>query len=112
MTNYGNGYKFKASEKATEQYEYYYEELSMKYIQKVEKELDRRLAGGSADLTLKNGMKLYVCRKANGDIQIYDDEPNLIAEFDNTGRSEYSSGFALFNATVFIIRASKRDIYC
>ena len=88
---------------------YYYEELAMPYINKVMAALEKRLTSGSTELTLKNGMELLVYRRANGDIQVYDDEPNLIAEFDNSGYNEYCSGQAMFNATVFIIRTSKRS---
>ncbi len=64
-------------------YTYYYEELPMPYIEKVMKALEKRMENGSAELTLKNGMEILVGRRPNGDIQVYDDEPNLIAEFDN-----------------------------
>lgn len=84
-------------------YAYYYEELPMSYISKVEKALEARIKDSSAELTLTNGVELLVGRKPNGDIQVYDNEPNLIAEFDN------DSGYALFNASVFIIRLSRRD---
>lgn len=92
-----------------EKYVYYYEELAMPYIKKVMAALEKRLSNESVELTLKNGVELLVCRKANGDIQMYDNEPNLIAEFDDRGYNEYCSGQAMFNAAVFIIRASKRD---
>ena len=96
-----------------EKYVYYYEELAMPYIKKVMAALEKRLSNGSAELTLKNGVELLVCRKANGDIQMYDNEPNLIAEFDNgPGYCAAQAGYALFNAAVFIIRTSKKaDIY-
>lgn len=94
------------------QYEYYYEELPMSYIDRVMTALEERTASGSAELTLKNGLELLICRRSNGDIQVYDDEPNLIAEFDNSGYNEYCSGRAMFNAAVFIIRAAKRDPVC
>lgn len=92
------------------QYEYYYEELPMSYIDRVMTALKERTASGSAELTLKNGLELLVCRRNNGDIQVYDDEPNLIAEFDNgPGYCKEQAGQALFLAAVFIIRAAKRS---
>ncbi len=89
------------------QYTYYYEELSMPYIYKVMRELEKRMEDGSAELTLKNGLEILVGKKPNGDIQIYDEELNLIAECDNTGEAALKP--ALFDAAVFIIRASKRS---
>lgn len=97
-----------ANQNQTVNYEYYYEELRMSYIDKVMNALEKRLANGSADLTLKNGVELLVCRKADGDIQIYDDEPNLIAEFSDDGYCGRIFRNGLFNAAVFIIRTSKR----
>lgn len=83
----------------------------MSYIDKVVNALEKRVENGSAELTLKNGVELLVCRKPNGGVQVYDSEPNLIAEFDNTGYNEYCSGYAMFNAAVFIIRLSRRNDY-
>lgn len=92
-------------------YAYYYEELRMSYIDKVEKALEERLESGSAELTLTNGIEILVVRNSSGDIKVYDTEPNLISEFDNGGYNEYCSGYALFNAAVFIIRLSRKEDY-
>ena len=85
---------------------YYYEEIKMSYIEKVQKAIEERFADNATWLTLKNGVELGIYRKENGDIEIYDSEANLLAQFSNTGYNEYCSGQAMFNATVFVIRAS------
>lgn len=92
-------------------YAYYYEEIPMDIIFRTKKKLEAKLEGNSSTtLTLKNGQELLVGRKPNGDIQIYDNEPNLLAEFSNTGYNEYCNGQASFNASVFLIRAAKKPI--
>lgn len=86
---------------------YYYEEIKMSYIDKVQKALEERLTNNTTWLTLKNGIELGIYRNKNGDIEIIDDKANTLAKFSNTGYNEYCNGQAMFNATVFVIKASR-----
>ena len=86
---------------------YYYEEIKMSYIDKVQKALEERLENNATWLTLKNGVELGVYKLDNGDVKIVDKFANILAQFSNIGYNEYCSGFAMFNATVFVIRASR-----
>ena len=90
--------------------EYYYMEINCDYLRRVMEALAKRIQNGSAELTLKNGTELLVGGTTTGDIRVYDDEPNLIAEFDNDGFSKLDRewGGALFNAAVFLIREARK----
>ena len=87
---------------------YYYQEIRMDYIDKVAKAIESRMKDNSTDLVLKNGKEFFIQRSSNGDVRVYDDDCNLITEFDNEGYNEYCKGFAMFNTAVFIIRESRR----
>ena len=84
----------------------YYQEINMNYINKVQKAIEARLTNNSVWLTLKNGVKLGIHKAQNGDVRVYDDDANLVAEFSNTGANEYCNGYAMFNTAVFVIRAN------
>lgn len=87
---------------------YYYEEIKMSYIDKVQKAIEERLENNSTWLTLKNGKELGISRFENGDVEIIDKFANILARFSNTGYNEYCSGYAMFNTAVFVIRASRK----
>ena len=86
---------------------YYYEEIKMSYIDKVQKAIEERLENNAAWLTLKNGAELGIYKMQNGDVKIVDKCANVLAQFSNTGYNEYCGGYAMFNATVFVIKASR-----
>lgn len=86
---------------------YYYEDIKMSYIDKVQKAIEERLENNSAWLTLKNGVELGIYKMQNGDVKIVDKHANMLAQFSNTGYNEYCGGFAMFNTAVLVIRLSR-----